>query len=368
MLFSLLATLLAAAPTLQAPARPVVALLPLRSLGVPQEIARALEATLRNELAALPEAKLAPDEAVAKELKAELGCEERLSCAAAAASRAGAHELIVGTASQLGDVYMVDLKLVDARSGVEIRRATHPVSGAQEVLLEALRSAAVELLAPARFAGSLRIEVLGAAGSLVFVDGQPVGRAPLKDPISGLVPGQHTLRVARDGAPDSDLFVEVRFGKTTQALVDTAQYALKQEFSEPGRDSAALAPSVPAPVLLMVTPRVNDAPARPVTLRIAGFSALGLATISATVAIALHARAYATASALNRREEQNQLTTSDLGSYAQVDLNLRRARAFYGVAAGVGALGAGLLFLDWRQGQRARLEAGPGQVSVSGRF
>jgi len=364
MLSALLALLLAApAPVPTA----VVALLPLRALGVPPEVARALEATLRNELAALPEATLASDESVLRELKLEPGCEERLACTAQAASRAGARQLIVGTASQLGDAYMVDLKLVDARSGQELRRATHPVSGAQEVLLEALRSAAVELLAPARFTGSLQIQVLGADGALVFVDGKPVGRAPIKGAIAGLLPGQHTVRVVREGAPDRDLFVEVRFGKTTEARVDAAQIE-QQAARAPPQEPLALAASGPSRNALTGPALPGEPPARSAALRFGGLGALGLATISATVAIALHTRAFATASELNRREQSNQLTPSDLGSYAQVDLNMRRARAFYGIAAGVGALGAGLLFLDWRLDKAAHVAVGPAQLSLSGRF
>ena len=81
----------------------------------------------------------APGEA-AKEKKATLKVlglgEAKIACAALAASRAGARELIVGTASQLGDAYMIDLKLLDARSAVELRRSTKPVSGSPDALID----------------------------------------------------------------------------------------------------------------------------------------------------------------------------------------------------------------------------------------
>lgn len=357
----------AAAGNTQA-AGPVVALLPLRSLGVPAEVTRALEATLRNELAALPEARLASDEAVQRELKAEPGCEEHPTCTTAMAVRVGAKELIVGTASQLGDAYMVDLKLLDARSGAELRRATHPVSGAQEVLLEALRSAAVELLAPARFAGSLRVVVPGADGAQIFVDGNPVGRAPLRNVIGGLLPGQHTLRVAREGATtDSDLFVDVRFGKTTEARVDPAKYNLLQEFTDREAPAQLIAP-LPPPLLLAPLGAATPQPVRLSPLRIAGLSAVGLGLVSLTVAIVQHQRAYALSADLNRRDAQDQHSVADLGSYNQIDLSLTRARVFYGVAAGLGAVGAGLFVWDWQHESRARVEVAPGQVAVKGRF
>src|SRR5437868_2194557 len=101
------AALIAAAATPAAPppppahdARTVVALLPLRALGVPADVVHALEVTLRNELSALPEAKLAPEKDVADALQREPDCEARVACAAPAASHAGARLVTMGTASQ----------------------------------------------------------------------------------------------------------------------------------------------------------------------------------------------------------------------------------------------------------------------------
>src|SRR4051812_10448381 len=146
-------------------ARTVVALMPLRPLGVPENVVHALQVTLHNELSALPEARLLPSRDVEDQLKREPDCEAKVACAALAASRAGARQLIMGTASQLGDAFMIDLKLIDARSGQELRRATHPVSGSQDVLIETLREAAVQLLAPQRFVGSVKVEVPGVPGA-----------------------------------------------------------------------------------------------------------------------------------------------------------------------------------------------------------
>src|SRR4030088_249769 len=83
-------------------ARPVVALLPLRALGVPADVIHALEVTLRNELGSLQEARLAPEKDVLEALKREPDCEARIACAALAASKAGAEQGIMGTARQRG--------------------------------------------------------------------------------------------------------------------------------------------------------------------------------------------------------------------------------------------------------------------------
>src|SRR5207253_11024829 len=105
-------------------APPVVALLPLRPLGAPADVVHALEVTLRNELAQLPEVRLAPVKAVADALTREPGCEAKISCAAAGAARAGAGQLIMRTTRQRGDSVMMDLKLLESRTGQDLRRGT----------------------------------------------------------------------------------------------------------------------------------------------------------------------------------------------------------------------------------------------------
>src|SRR3954454_169292 len=189
MLGALTALVLAAGPVSPVRGeRPVVALLPLRPLGVPENVVHALQVTLHNELSALPEARILPVKDLEDQLKREPDCEAKVTCAALAASRAGARQLIMGTASQLGDAFMIDLKLIDARSGQELRRATHPVSGSQDVLIETLREAAVQLLAPQRFVGAVKVDAPNAAGGQLFVDGKPAGTMPLEKPIEGLSP------------------------------------------------------------------------------------------------------------------------------------------------------------------------------------
>src|SRR5207245_7282333 len=108
--------------------------------GVPADLALALQTTLRNELSALPEAHIVGEQELADALRREPDCDARPACAAAAAAKAGARLVIMGTASQLGDALVVDLKLLDAKTAQEVRRATHPVSGSQDALIETLRA------------------------------------------------------------------------------------------------------------------------------------------------------------------------------------------------------------------------------------
>jgi hypothetical protein len=73
---------------------------------------------------------------------------------------------------------------------------------------------------------------------------------------------------------------------------------------------------------------------------------IGLGVVSAAVAIFFQAKAYATASDLNRREALNELHASDLSAYWDIDREVKIARGFYVAAALLGAAGGGLLLWD----------------------
>src|SRR2546422_1915005 len=278
---------------------PVVALLPLRPLGAPPDVVHALEVTLGNELSHLQEARLLPAKDIAEALKREPDCEARIACAAAAASHAGARQMIVGTTSQLGDAFMIDLKLLDTRTGQELRRATHPVSGSQDGLIELVREAAVQLLAPARFVGSLRVEVPGAAGALLFVDGKPSGTLPLAQPLEGLTPGQHVVRV-KDKSRETSTFVEVRFGRMTDATLDL------------GAAPVVAVPAAALPEIVAAVPR------KPGWVRPAAIAALGAGIASGVIGVAFQARASPAAPAVGTA---SRLPGRSLTGSAEVDRN-----------------------------------------------
>jgi hypothetical protein len=313
----LLALLLAASEAVHP-----VALLPLRPLGVPQDLVSALEVTLRNEVSQLPEARLMPVKDVAPD------CLEKLTCAAAAASRAGARQLILGTVSQLGDAYMIDLKLLDARNAQELRRATHPVSGSRDALIETLREAAVELLAPSRFVGGLAIDIPDAPGAIVFIDGKQVGTAPLKAPIQGLVPGQHTLRVVDKGR-ELSTFVMVRYGRVNDARVELGPVHIQKS-------------ALP----VAGAPEIQAVRTKPAWVRPTAVAALGLAVITAGVAAVYQVRANQAASGINDREAQNLLTPGDLSSFGEVTHDTHFARGYFFASTALAVTGGALLYWD----------------------
>jgi len=222
---------------------------------------------------------------------------------------------------------MIDLKLLDAKTGQELRRATHPVSGSQDALIEMVREAAVQLLAPSRFVGKLRVEVPGASGALLFVDGKPLGTLPLSQPLDGLVPGQHVVRV-KDQEQETSTFVEVKYGRTTDAHIELG---------------AAQVIAVPAAAL----PTLAEAPLRkPAWVRPAAIGMLGAGVASAVIGLAFQARANSTASNLNALAASNKLQRKDAQLYGDVDQNTNMAHGFYIAAAVLAATGGGLLWWD----------------------
>jgi hypothetical protein len=389
---ALAVALVFAAPAL-ATRKPVVAVLPLRVLGVSPQEARAIEKALSDEVAALPEVAPAKPEVVASELKREPGCAAQIACAAAAAAKAGAREFITGTVSGLGDTYTLDLKLIDARTGQELRRATHPVSGREERLIELVRATVVELLAHARYAGRLSVQVANdahevARGAQLFLDGKLRGELPLKEPLSGIPPGQHTLRVAKGGFLDATLFVEVRYDETTEAHLDLAERVLPEEAAagEPaastpapskpaaGKTTPAAAPkpgaTPPPPFVLSTGPMPEEADP---WLKIAGWSSVGVGLAAVATGVVFHAKAFSTASGLNQRSSTNQLTAADLPAYDDVAREMRTARVLYLVGGLTAATGATLLIWDHLEQDKLEVSAAPlpgggGALSLAGRF
>ncbi|HYY53193.1 MAG TPA: hypothetical protein VE755_09985, partial [Myxococcales bacterium] len=274
------------------------------------------------------EARLASAKDVAAALKREPGCETKVACAAAAASHAGARQLIMGTTSQLGDSFMVDLKLIDARSGQELRRATHPVSGAQEALIEKVREAAIHLIAPSRFVGALRVEVPGAAGAQLYLDGKPAGTLPLSQPLEGLAPGQHAIRV-KDKTQETSTFVEVRFGRTTDAQLDLGA-----------------APVVAVPAAALPVAIATGLPRKPAWVRPAAIAAIGAGVASAVIGVAFNARAGSTTSSSSAVAPASQLQGPKVQTFIDGDPNAGIARGFYLAAAVLAATGGGLLWWD----------------------
>jgi PEGA domain len=168
-----------------------------------QDLARGLGVTLfsRNDTAAM----LRPEGG-----RLGLSCDTgALRCLTDLGQLLGAQKVIFG---QVGPE-RVFLKLVDVESGGEERRVVETGLPAAELL----EAAAVHLLAPKRYVGT--VELRAPAGARVMVDGIDVGKAPLA-PLS-LIPGQHLIAATSASTPELHATVEVRYGQTAQVDLST---------------------------------------------------------------------------------------------------------------------------------------------------
>lgn len=168
-----------------------------------------------------------------------------LVCIGTAGRDAGADRVLHATVRPLGDSLSLLLLVVEARENGELGRSAEPIQPSQPVE-RVVRERVVGLLEPSRHVGSLWVEAPD--GSTIFVDGEPRGSAPLAEPIGGLAPGQHMLRVVRGGAAEARAYVEIRFASVTRVRIEprSDQVALEgfdevEEHGEAGADTGSAA-------------------------------------------------------------------------------------------------------------------------------
>ena len=214
------AWLLVAFCAAQAWAEYPVALYRLDPLGLDAERALRLEALFRAELERMNKMPLPSRTTIEATLAKEpglRGCGGEPACLGALARKLDAEQIVAGNVAQLGDSYVVNLKLVDAK-GNEIRRVSEPLRGSADDLIEAVRVAAYRLVRPQELKGSLAI-LCDAPGANVVLDGKSVGKTPLVRPLEGIDVGKHTLKLEARGYTTFESPVDVRFQKSSEVVV-----------------------------------------------------------------------------------------------------------------------------------------------------
>ena len=220
-LLGLTGTLRAQRPPAPLAARSPVAVFRVEPLGLDAERAARLEALFRLELERLVRASL-PAKALVERIVAQdpalRGCTGEPACLATLGTKLGVKQVVTGNVGELGDAYVINLKLVDVATKAEVRRVSEPLRGNPDELIDTVRVAAYRLFAPERLRGSLAI-LSDVSGGEVTLDGTPVGRTPLPGPLPNLPIGPHKLRIVARGYTDFQSDAEVRFQKTTQVVV-----------------------------------------------------------------------------------------------------------------------------------------------------
>lgn len=204
-----------------------LAFLRLEPLGLDAQRAANLDALFRAELERMAGTRVAPRSAVdavlerSPELRACTGAPD---CLSAIGRELHVRRVVWGSVAELGDSYVVSLKLIDAERGVEERRVSEPLRGSADELIEAVRVAAHRLLRPDAVHGQVAVES-DVAGASILIDDRQVGKTPLQRPIGGLEVGAHKLRLEASGYLPFATDVTVHFQKTSEVAVRLEQAA-----------------------------------------------------------------------------------------------------------------------------------------------
>jgi hypothetical protein len=191
------------------------------ALGIDPELVARLETLFRMELDRLDRQPLPSRAAIERTLTAtERDCTGEEKCLSAIGKRLGVELVVTGTVGAMGDSYVLNIKAVEVASGKSQRYATPPLKGSPDDLIEGVRVAAYQLLAPDQLHGSMQIQS-DLVGAAVRLDGKDVGKTPL--PGNGIIGklslGKHKLHVeAKDYAPFDD-DVDVHFQKLAPIIV-----------------------------------------------------------------------------------------------------------------------------------------------------
>jgi hypothetical protein len=184
----------------------------LRPTGLPTETAQNLTQVLSTEVKGVEGASVVSRDDInallqLEQAKQKTGCDDA-ECMAQIGGALGVDLLIAGDAGKLGGLYLVNLRLLNVRTGEVENRATETFAGDEEQLLRAVRRAARSLLGITP-AGKGQLAVTASQNTAdVFVDDGASGRTPIK--LNDLVVGKHQLRVAQSGYFDwhGDVYVD----------------------------------------------------------------------------------------------------------------------------------------------------------------
>lgn len=282
------------------------------------------------------------------------------ACIASAGKAAGASRVLHTAARPVGETLSALLVLVPVGAGATRKEAVTIGAGVDAGPL--VRAAAVQLVAPARYTGSLVVEA--SDGSALFVDGAKLGVTPLAAPIEGLPPGQRSLRVVRPGGAEARALVEIRYATLTRVRVEP-----RSDLLEVLAFDAGVAPGEAVPSAALAP--AEEEGVRPARIGQGVLAGVGLVAIGAGVLFALEASdAEAGLEGL-----QDGSGNYPVGSAAErtrlldeLDANGTRATASF-AAGGALLAGAALWFwLDEAPPAKAALAPSPRGIGFAGSF
>jgi TolB-like protein len=131
--------------------------------------------------------------------KQVLQCSDDTSCLVEIGGALGVDYLVSGSVGALGEVFVLNLKLMDIHEAEVVHRVAEPFQGDEAHLPQALRFAAWRLLGrPIEGTGGLKVQANVEEGKLAL-DGGEAATFPLEVPLSEVVVGKHRVNLTADG-------------------------------------------------------------------------------------------------------------------------------------------------------------------------
>lgn len=247
-------------PRAKAPRMPTLALVELDALGVDEDTAVRVQRELRAVLADLPGYRLLSPRVVRNRLARKKIPQDAPLSRLLGALRA--RYVVTGTMGGLAEEVSLDLKLLEGGTGREIRRVSDNLPAGEAERRDLIEELLVQLLVPDQWVGALALDV-SESGAAVHLDGKQVATTPLDEPLIGLKPGKHILRITKEGFDELSKFVLVRYNQVARLKVDMNNamvVGLIYERKKPEAPAAAPPPKPAAPP----APSGGDGVLRPV--------------------------------------------------------------------------------------------------------
>jgi len=202
---------------LAAPGGQRLAVLDLKPLGAPADLAHTLTGVIAEEAGKIPGITAMSQAEIGAMLGLErqkqmLGCGDE-SCLAEIGGALGAKQVISGSLGLVGSSYVLQLELVDTAHAKVLDRESKTVTDQADLVLAA-RDLTHRLLTGKALdtTGKLKLAI-EPTGARVLVDGTKVGVTPLAAPIT-LGEGTHKVLVEADGYVSYEATVEAVPGQT----------------------------------------------------------------------------------------------------------------------------------------------------------
>jgi hypothetical protein len=175
-----------------------VAVFDLVASGVPAETAANLTQILAVEVKRIPGTTVISHDDIRAVLNLEaqkqlLGCSDSTACLGEIGGALGVDYLLAGHVGRISETHVISLRLINP-TNLEVKsRISDSFVGPEDQLVSAMRLAVRSLFGlEAKEPGNVTVSAGEGAGA-VFLDG--AARGPVAQPIAGVSPGRHTLRV-----------------------------------------------------------------------------------------------------------------------------------------------------------------------------